>query len=274
MGLLNRFHALRSSGSGRLRRPSKQTKIKLVLGLVGGVLLVGGGYLWLRTSSLVAVERVEVSGLAGVSGAQGIRAALEGAAFDMTTLDVDRERLLDAVSPYPSVARIEVQRDIPHRLKIHVVPRHALAVVVYGGRKVAVAQDGTVLRGQLPSGRLPTISAATVPVGGRVTDKRVLLRLRVVAAAPKPLQRRIRAVGRGQRGLTASLRSGPKIYFGNGKRLRLKWKAVVRVLADPQAKGAAYIDVQVPGRPAVGGSECSDTAGCAANPENSQIPQA
>jgi hypothetical protein len=53
-------------------------------------------------------------------------------------------------------------------------------------------------------------------------------------------------------GLTAQLRGGPAIYFGDGTEARAKWRAALEVLADPGSAGATYIDVTDPRRPAAG----------------------
>ena len=49
------------------------------------------------------------------------------------------------------------------------------------------------------------------------------------------------------------LRDGPELIFGDATHVRAKWIAATRVLADPEAAGATYIDVRLPGRPAAGG---------------------
>src|SRR5205823_1367001 len=54
-------------------------------------------------------------------------------------------------------------------------------------------------------------------------------------------------------GLVAHLDNGPDLYFGAARRLRAKWIAAARVLADYSSRGASYLDVRVPERPAAGG---------------------
>ena len=58
---------------------------------------------------------------------------------------------------------------------------------------------------------------------------------------------------RGQDGLVIQMREGPELIFGDARHVRAKWIAATRVLADPDAEGASYIDVRLPGRPAAGG---------------------
>ena len=54
-------------------------------------------------------------------------------------------------------------------------------------------------------------------------------------------------------GLVATLSDGPELIFGDSSRARSKWIAAARVLADPEAEGATYIDLRQPDRPAAGG---------------------
>ena len=41
--------------------------------------------------------------------------------------------------------------------------------------------------------------------------------------------------------------------FGDGEDARAKWTAAARVLAEPSAAGATYLDLRIPGRVAAGG---------------------
>src|SRR5687768_906305 len=88
--------------------------------LVALVLLVGLGYgawVWLRDSSLAAVRDVEVTGSTS-SEEPRVRAALDAAARDMTTLHVREDALRSAVGRFSSVADLEVETDFPHTLRI------------------------------------------------------------------------------------------------------------------------------------------------------------
>jgi hypothetical protein len=62
----------------------------------------------------------------------------------------------------------------------------------------------------------------------------------------------VAGVRRDPAGLHARLKSGPRLDFGRPARLRAKWVAAARVLADPRAAGAAYVDLRVPERPVAG----------------------
>ncbi|MHB1567717.1 MAG: cell division protein FtsQ/DivIB [Solirubrobacteraceae bacterium] len=213
--------------------------------------LGGGGWIWLRDSSLVSVDQVQISGAGGPQGAQ-IRRALELAARNMTTLDVHLPALRAAVAPYPSVARISVSTSFPHTMRIEVYERRAVAIIEAAGTGVEVADDGTVLRDQTVNPSLPAIALRAVPSGPRVRGI-ALSEVRLISVAPPALSAHVSQVSSDSvHGLFAQLRNGPRIYFGDASQLRSKWSAAAAVLAQPNAAGAQYIDVTVPARPAAG----------------------
>jgi cell division protein FtsQ len=243
---------------GRLRRPSLPALTprlgrRLLVALVAALVLLATYLLWFRDSSLVKVEQVSVTGATSADAGR-MRAALTSVARDMTTLHVDRERLERAVAGYPVVQGLEVSTDFPHGMTIRVVEHRPAAWALTGGARVAVAADGTVLRGLPIDGPLPTIRARAELDGDRLANPVALSAARVAGAAPDALRRRVEDVSRtSDKGLVAQLREGPEIVFGGATRLRAKWAAAARVLADPDAAGASYVDVRLPDRPAAGG---------------------
>jgi cell division protein FtsQ len=227
---------------------------RLAIGAAMTLTLLVGAYLLVRDSSLVAVEDVEVVGARGPE-ADGVRRALEGAARDMTTLHVREEALERAVQTYATVRGLRVQRDLPHGLRITVLRRRVIAnVTTPGGRRVAVAEDGTLLPRTTPPRNVPSLKVANPPAGSRLTgDARAAQALELIAAAPEAMRRHVARVGTGPEGLEAVLRNGPQIVVGDDTRLRAKWVAAARVLGDPGAQGARYVDVRLPERPVAGG---------------------
>jgi cell division protein FtsQ len=221
----------------------------LVVALGACVLLAAVYQFWLRDSALVAVEDVTVTGLTTKDAAR-VRAALVSAGHSMTTLHVRQDELEEAIAAYPVVRALEVSPDFPHGLAIHVI-EHRPAALVNG---LPVAGDGTILRGLPVEGGLPTIQARGDVQGDRLKDPAALHAARVAGAAPAPLRPRLEGIEmRSQDGLVVEMREGPEIIFGDATRVRAKWLAATRVLADPEAEGATYIDVRLPGRPAAGG---------------------
>jgi cell division protein FtsQ len=170
----------------------------------------------------------------------------------MTTLHVRRDALRSAVAAYPSVAGLRVDADFPHGLTIEVTEHRAVAALDVDGRRVPVTGGGIVLTGVQADSDLPSIRRETIP-GERVDDPRTRTALAVAAAAPDELLERSQRLRWSPDGLTLDLRDGPPLVFGTREHAAAKWAAAARVLADPEAAGAAYLDLRVPGRVAAGG---------------------
>jgi cell division protein FtsQ len=230
-----------------LRRPRPRTVLVAALALLA---LAAAGT-WLRSSSLVRVQDVTITGVDGRQ-ARAIRAALTAAALDMTTLKVDEAELLRSVEGYPVVRSLRASADFPRRLRITVNAYEPVAALQRGATLTAAAADGTLLRGTSTKG-LAIVAVRMLPGDGQVPDAGAMDAIRVLAAAPAPLRRRVARVFRGDRGLAATVKDGPKLYFGAGKRLRAKWSAAVAVLASERSQGASYVDLRIPERPVAGG---------------------
>ena len=251
---------------------SKRLRRHLLL-LTAGLLVLASGYqFWLRDSSLVAVEKVTITGLS-TSGSERVRLALTTAGRSMTTLHVDHEALERAVAGYPVVRALEVTTDFPHGLRIHVVEHVPVATAVGAGGRVAVAGDGTILQGVTADKRLPTVEVEGAIGVERLRDATALASAAIAGAAPAALRGRIAEVGEdGRLGQVAQLRNGPEVIFGDATRLTAKWAAASRVLADLEASGASYVDVRLPGRPAAGGLPAETIVPVAPAGETSTVP--
>jgi cell division protein FtsQ len=237
--------------------------LRAVAGFACVLIVLASAWLWLRDSPLVAVKRVTVTGVSGPD-APRVREALEAAAIDMTTMHVRDGDLATAVEPFPGVLGVKTDADFPHGLRIEVRERNPLGTVVAGGQRVPVAADGTVMRTAHGDG-LPEIAAKAAPGGSHATDPDVSRALGLLSAAPPSLRGRVRRVYVGPKGMTLPLRSGPTLYFGGAERIRAKWAAATVVLADPTSRGATYLDLRLPERPAAGGLEApAEPAGAGA----------
>ena len=213
---------------------------------------VAVGWLWVRDAPLARIERVEVTGLASSQRA-AVEDALRRAARDMTTLHVREEALRTAVAPYESVETVTAEGDFPHTLRIHVRERRMVAVVAVGGAETAVSDDGRLLHGVEPPATLPQLDGGKVVASDRLDDGAALGAVAVLAKAPPDLHPRVERARRGDRGLVLEMRAGPDLIFGDRTRVRAKWAAAARVLAEPTAVGAVYLDLRLPERVAAGG---------------------
>ena len=214
--------------------------------------LLGCGWLWLRQSSFVAVQRVQISGVHGPEAA-AVESALTDAARGMSTLDVHPAALLAAVAPLRVVREVRAVPRFPHGLRIQVVEQLPVATLLAGGVRTAAAADGVVLGPALLSGSLPSVAGTVeLAAGKRVSDANVLGALTVLGAAPAPLARLAERAFMGPNGLTVAMRNGLLVYFGDATRPHAKWLSLAHVLADAGSAGASYVDVRLPSRPAAG----------------------
>ncbi len=232
------------------------------MGLLVVAALITGAFFWVRQSSLVAVQRVTVTGVSGPD-ATAIRQSLVQTAERMTTMDIDIRRLRAAVSEYSVVRSLRVSTHLPHSATIAVFEQ--VPVGVLDG--TTVSAHGTLLPGVSTSAQpLPTITAASgsgSATGARANTVTGTARADVylLGAAPYPIIAKLATAGwKPGRGLAVTLRNGPVVYFGDDTQLAEKWRSVIRVLADPSSAGASYIDVTDPTRPAAGtGSDTQAT---------------
>lgn len=252
-GRLHRRAGRGAAAARRLAARPRRPRLRTVLALAVVAALLTAGWFWLRDSSLVAVKAVTVTGIAGEQ-ADEIRRALEEAGRSMTTLHVRHDALETAVAPFSVVKRIEVTTDFPDRLRVHVVTNVAVGAVQADGRAIAATADGTLLRDVPVRDGLPIVPLRGPPGGDRVDEATARQALAALGAAPEALRTRVAHVGASPaRGLELQLANGPAVWFGDDAQLEAKWAALAAVLADPEAAGAAYIDVTAPSRPAVGG---------------------
>ena len=231
--------------------PFARRRTRVVLGIAVLLAVLAPLALWLRTSSLVAVEHVSVTGIDGSQAAQ-ITRALEAAGRDMTTLQVRHNALLSAVTAYPVVRSLRTETDFPHGLRIIVNAYEPVAAVHAGSGLTAVAADGTLLRGSATRG-LPVVAIRSRRGGDRLGRGEALGAVRLMAAAPRALRGRVARVYLGPRGLTTTMDNGPKLYFGGSTQPDAKWGAAAQVLASSTSRGAAYLDLRIPERPVAGG---------------------
>jgi cell division protein FtsQ len=237
---------------------SDHRRLRIVLlSLLVALPLLAGGWLLLRRSPLVSVERVQVSGVHGPEAAS-IEAALTRAARHMSTLDVQTGALTAAVAPYRIVREVHASPSFPHGLHIRVVEQLPVAALTLAGSRTAVAADGVILGPALLSGSLPSVNAESDRAsigrqpGQTVSGASLLASLTVLGAAPPRMGRAVARVFNGPHGVTVTMRNNLTVYFGDGTRPHAKWRSLARVLADPSSAGASYVDVRLPERPAAG----------------------
>jgi cell division septal protein FtsQ len=222
--------------------------------VLAALIVLGSLYwLWFRDSSFARVHDVQISGVSGPQ-ARAIRSALEDAGLSQTTLHVSNADLRAAVAGYPVVRSITAQGVFPHKLRVEVQLNLPVAVLQTPAGRKPVAADGLLLPDVPVANGLPVLRTnATLPAE-RVSSGTAFDLVRVVGLAPQPLRARLASVGvTPGTGIVAKLTAGPDLIFGDATRMPAKWMAAARVLSAAGARGATYIDLRLPERPAAGG---------------------
>ncbi|MBK5231347.1 MAG: cell division protein FtsQ/DivIB, partial [Thermoleophilia bacterium] len=236
-----------------IRRSRKRpNRAQLLVSAVVLVMLMSATWLFVRNSSLVAVRQVRVVGLAGYYD-RVARKAVADEALTMTTMNADSARIAAAAGEFVDVAGVRIERDFPHGLTIFVDVRRPVAAARIGARVYAVTGSGLVLDDAKNLTALPNVTFAGVVSKGHVTDPKAREALMVLGAAPDVMLRQVKTLKWGRGGLTLVFEKDVQLIFGNAKNATAKWRAAAAVLASDAAKGAKYIDLRVPGRPAIGG---------------------
>lgn len=229
----------------------RRRRLRLLIAAIAIPVVLFGGWRLVRDTPLTAVNDVKIEGVHG-SQADQIRAALTRAAQEQSTLHVQEDKLLEAVRSYPVVHSLRAERDLLHGLKIYVNSYDPVAAAEHGSTRVAVAADGTLLRGASTE-NLARLKVESIGGGKRLDSVEGMRAVRLLAAAPEPLRKRVQRVFKSKRGLSTTLRKGPKLYFGGTSRFEAKWAAASKVLSDSGSLGASYIDLRLPDRPTAGG---------------------
>ena len=237
----------------RARARIRVLRRRFVLFMVMAVALFALYMLWFRDSSLVAVKSVKVEGTGSGAVERRLDKALSEAGQGMTTLDVNQGALDDAARPFPLVQSVSAHPSFPSGLTIQVTERRRVGLIGSGSSAVAVAGDGTILRG-LPAEhlKLPALPLSSPPKGPRLNGP-MLEQAQILGAAPPALLRYVDSSFNGDSGVGVNLTGGVELRFGDATNAAEKWDAAAAVLSDPQLGPLDYVDLSFPGRPAVGG---------------------
>lgn len=232
--------------------PRRPSRMGLIASLLVLALVLAGSWLLLRNSSLVAVQQVKIVGLGGYYDKDARNAVIDEAT-KMTTMNFDSSRVEEAAAQFVDVAGVHVQTDFPHGATIYVDVRRPVLIARINGRAVTLSQTGEIISPTHAVAGLPKIEASGQIENDRVTSGRALAAVHVLGAAPDILLRKVDAIRWGKLGIVVSLERGPALYFGDDTDAAAKWRDAAAVLASDSAQGAAYVDLRVPGRPAIGG---------------------
>lgn len=236
----NRLDLVRFVPSGR--------SLALGFALVAAVL---GAYWGARTTSVFAVEQVEIRG-APRAVEREVR-ALVGAEVGRSLLDLEPRAIEARVHNLPSVAGVSVDRAFPHTLVVRIAPERPVAVARRGGAAWLVTGSGEIVR-EIAVGtergfpRLWLSKSVPVRLGGSLPQAFTPAIRALAAAQDARLAGRVKAVRSDEEQLTLVLRRGPELHLGPATDLRLKLAVAARVLP-LLGEDDVSLDVSVPERP-------------------------
>lgn len=224
----------------RRLRARRRGRMRPVLAILLVLLLVAGGVYVVWFSSLLAVDRVAVTGTVIVPPVLVRETAQVPTGRPLARVDLAAIR--SRVSTLPAVKSVRVSRAWPHGIDIDVTERVAVAVVPRGNGFRGLAADGVLFRtfGSRPPG-LPEIKDE------KNADKDALEEAaRVVGSLPPEVLSRVDHVSVATVDeIKLVMRSGRLVIWGNSSQSAEK----AEVLAVLVKRPSSVIDVSVPGRP-------------------------
>lgn len=224
----------------------------LLVSLLAVVAVLVGIFMLVRNTPLVEVREVAVTGLSQDYD-QNAREAVIDAARGMTTLNFSSDRITEAAAEFADVSGVEVTRHLPHGVSIDVQIRRPVLLARVSGKTVLLAQNGEVMEARYAKAGLPKLDVTGRVVDGRLAGGKGLSAVKVLGAAPQALMTKVKSIRFGKLGVVVGMDGGLDLYFGSAKSAARKWQDAATVLASGKASGAAYLDLRVPGRVAIGG---------------------
>lgn len=217
-------------------------------------LAAGLAYWGAVTSSVFAVERIEVKG-----APPAVQRQVEAVAGDLmgrSLVGADTDELAGRIRALPSIAGVSVDRAFPHSLVVKVAVERAVAVARRGSLSYLVTGSGKVVREVPPRSyrNLPRLwipRGVTVRVGGKLPPTYDPATRALAVAREVGFRRGVKGVRSPDGELAFVLRRGPEIRLGASTDFALKLTVAQEILGRIGST-RQYIDVSVPERPVAG----------------------
>ncbi len=221
-----------------LRRLLLVIPVLVVAGLTYAVLQ--SPYLQVQHIKVVGAETLDTHDLADASGLYG-----------KNMLRLPLHEASQRVLSLPQVKSVAWERNWPDGLTLRITEREPVAIWTVGGKDYSVAEDGTVLGDNTPSGPAPHIiepdSTRVMGLGDQVHPDAIALAERIYQESPKVLNQPVdRLEYRADVGVTAVFANGMRVTFGDARAYDYK-VAVLTSLLDKlsSAKQRAPRDVDL-----------------------------
>jgi cell division protein FtsQ len=244
----------------RRRKAVVRSRRRRALATAASVIVVAG-LAWLAFfSPLLEVERVVVVGGRHVL-AEDVAAA---AGLDRDNLLLlSTERVAQRVRRLPWVRRARVTRRLPDTVRVRVTERRPAMVLSTTRGRWTLDQAGRVLGRGAAERRLPVlggVQVARLTPGDILSDAEVQAALDVWRSLPRSLSARVAGVfASSLERIALSLDDDVVVRYGAAESMAAKNSVLRAVLARVRAEGRSvgYIDVRVPGSPAISAAGAS-----------------
>lgn len=244
----------------RRRKAVARSRRRRALATAASVIVVAG-LAWLAFfSPLLEVERVVVVGGRHVS-AEDVAAA---AGLDRDNLLLlSTERVAQRVRRLPWVRRARVTRRLPDTVRVRVTERRPAMVLSTTRGRWTLDRAGRVLGRGAAERRLPVlggVQVARLTPGDILSDGEVQAALDVWRSLPRSLRARVAGVfASSLERIALSLDDDVVVRYGAAESMAAKNSVLRAVLARVRAEGRSvgYIDVRVPGSPAISAAGAS-----------------
>ena len=238
----------------RRRKAVVRSRRRRALATAASVAVVAG-LAWLAFfSPLLEVERVVVVGGRHVS-AEDV-AAVAGLDSDNLLL-LSTERVAERVRQLPWVRRARVTRRLPDTVRVRVTERRPAMVLSTTKGRWTLDRAGRVLGRGAAERKLPVlggVQVARLTPGDILSDGEVQAALDVWRSLPRGLRARVAGVfASSLERIALSLDDDVVVRYGAAESMAAKNSVLRAVLARARAEGrpVGYIDVRVPGSPAI-----------------------
>lgn len=220
------------------------------------VALAVGGYVAARSTSMFAVDEVQVTG-ARPAVVERVEAAL-GPLRGTSLISVDAATIERRLQGLPDVRLVSYDRAFPHTAKIVVSAERPVAVLRKGSQAWLVTERGRIFQklDEPAAWSLPRIwiADAAVPGDGEVLDAEEglapSLLLGHVLSADENFFHQVKDARAVNGDLFLTLSTGTEVRLGAADDLALQLAVASRVL-EQVGPGAGYVDVSVPERAVV-----------------------
>lgn len=229
----------------------------VLLGLLSAG-IVGGTFFWLSQSEVLAIDDIVVDGNRVVTTAEIMDKAgpiLRGKSL----LAISFDNASRSLSEFPYVESIELNRDFPHTMNIHVREyRPFVNLAGEEGKFFMLTSNGRVLAAlPAPDPKFPLLTTkepCPAQTSGQVDCSDALAGFEFMNSIPSNFNQDIAEVGVVDGDVTMRTRSGVNVHFGALTDYGLKFEVLRQLLARTVSTGTTLtIDVSVVDRPVTKG---------------------